>query len=263
MEVRFEGVSIRATGHTLLEGIDLSIAPGEHVAVLGPSGAGKSTLLGALLGWHVPSQGRITIDGLLLDPTRLQRLRRESAWIDPSVRVWNRSLLENLRYGAPDDAPLERALADADLLGVLEDLPAGLQTALGEAGRLLSGGEGQRVRLGRGMARGDARLVLLDEPFRGLDRDLRRDLLARARALWKDATLLCVLHDVRDAFAFDRAVVLNRGGIVESGAPEALASQAGSLLGALLAAEDALAGAYRGWRRLHLSGGRLREESDP
>ncbi len=258
--VRFEEVSVRATGHTLLQGIDFSVAPGAHVALVGPSGAGKSTLLGTLLGWHAPSRGRIVIDGEDVDEGTLQRLRRESVWIDPAVRVWNRSFLENLRYGAPDDASVERALTDADLLPVLEQLPEGLQTRLGEAGGLLSGGEGQRVRLGRGMLRTQARLVLLDEPFRGLERELRRDLLARARALWKNATLLCVLHDVRDAFAFDRVVVLNGGVVVEDGAPEALTGRARSLFGALMSADDALEGAFEGWRRLRLSSGRLREE---
>jgi ATP-binding cassette subfamily B protein len=261
MEVRFEGVSIRATGHTLLESLELTIAPGAHVAVVGPSGAGKSTLLGALLGWHAPAQGRIAIDDTPLDALELEAVRRETAWIDPGVQVWNRSLLENLRFGASDDGSVGRVLGEADLLAVLEGLPDGLQTALGEAGGLLSGGEGQRVRLGRGMMRPGARLVLLDEPFRGLDRDQRSELLARARALWKEATLLCVLHDVRDALAFERVLVLEQGRIVEDGAPADIAGRPGSRLGALLAAEEALEGAFQGWRRVRLADGRLREEA--
>ena len=91
---------MRAAGHTILEAIDLAIEAGTHVAIVGPSGAGKSSFVGLLLGWHRPASGRILIDGEPLDGLRLERLRRETAWVDPAVQLWNRSLLENLRYGA-------------------------------------------------------------------------------------------------------------------------------------------------------------------
>ena len=84
---------------------------------------------------------------------------------------------------------------------VLESLPSGLQTELGENGGLVSGGEGQRVRLGRAFLHRDARLVLLDEPFRGLDRDKRSELLSRARRLWNNSTLLCVTHDLAETLS--------------------------------------------------------------
>src|SRR5262249_61727112 len=104
------------------------------------------------------------------------------AWVDPAVHLWNTTLLDNLLYGTnPDEAPAVGAVVeDASLIDVLRRLPEGLQTPLGEGGGLLSGGQGQRVRLGRALVRADARLVLLDEPFRGLDREQRRALLRRA-----------------------------------------------------------------------------------
>ena len=94
-----EGVRVRAAGHTILDKIDLDIEAGAHVAIVGPSGAGKSSLVGILLGWHRPASGRVLIDGWPLDSDRLERLRRATAWVDPSVQLWNRALLNNLRYG--------------------------------------------------------------------------------------------------------------------------------------------------------------------
>jgi ATP-binding cassette subfamily B protein len=193
-----EGVSVRAAGHTILDKIDLDIEAGAHVAIVGPSGAGKSSLVGILLGWHRPATGRVLIDGWSLDRERLERLRRDTAWVDPTVQLRNRALLDNLHYGVPATAspPLDQVLEAADLHELLEKLPDGLQTRLGEGGALVSGGEGQRVRLGRGLLRPRVRLVILDEPFRGLDCQRRRALLARARCWWREATVLCITHDV-------------------------------------------------------------------
>ena len=113
----------------------------------------------------------------------------------------------------------------ADLRDLLEKLPDGLQTRLGEGGALVSGGEGQRVRLGRGLLRPGVRLVILDEPFRGLDRERRRELLARARRWWRAATVLCITHDVGETQGFGRVLVVDGGQIVEDGAPADLAAQ--------------------------------------
>jgi ABC-type multidrug transport system fused ATPase/permease subunit len=263
--VLLEGVSVRAAGHMILQSIDLTITAGSHVAIIGPSGAGKSSLVGLLLGWHRPVSGRILIDGEPLDGLRLERLRREIAWVDPSVQLWNRSFLENVRYGAQADSslPIGWAIEQADLRGVLERLPDGLQTPLGEGGGLVSGGEGQRVRLGRAMVQPRVRLVILDEPFRGLDRERRRELLARARSMWREATLLCVTHDVGETRAFDRVVVVEGGQIVEDSAPADLAERPGSRYRAMLDAEEALRGELWSsgtWRRLWLARGLLVED---
>jgi ATP-binding cassette subfamily B protein len=208
-----EGVSVRAAGHTILDKIDLDIEAGAHVAIVGPSGAGKSSLVGILLGWHRPATGRVLIDGWSLDRERLERLRRDTAWVDPTVQLWNRALLDNLHYGVPATAspPLDQVLEAADLRELLEKLPDGLQTRLGEGGALVSGGEGQRVRLGRGLLRPRVRLVILDEPFRGLDRQRRRTLLARARCCWREATVLCITHDVGETRGFERVLVVEGG----------------------------------------------------
>ena len=264
VSIRMRGVRVEAAGTTILHDVHLSIVPGEHVAIVGPSGAGKSTLVGLLLGWHRAAAGWMMVDGRALDDAAVDRLRGETAWVDPAVQLWNRSMADNLRYGAGDGAlhRLGAAVDAAELRGVVQRLPAGLQTPLGEGGGLVSGGEGQRVRFGRALLRSDARLVILDEPFRGLDRERRRALLARAREAWRGATLLCVTHDVGETRGFDRVIVIDRGTVAEDGPPASLAARADSIYRRLLDAEtEVREKLWRGarWRRLVLSGGVIEE----
>ena len=224
--IAIEAGRVLAGGHEILAAVDLHIAAGQHVAIVGASGAGKSSLIGLFLGWHRLAAGRLLIDGQPLGSAGQDALRRQTAWVDPGVQLWNRSLLDNLVY-ASDDAALVRVGAvveAARLRGVLAQLPQGLQTPLGEGGALLSGGEGQRVRLGRAMLQSGVRLALLDEPFRGLDRQQRSELLADARRWWQRATLLCVTHDVGQTLSFDRVLVVEGGRIVEDGVPAMLAA---------------------------------------
>jgi ATP-binding cassette subfamily B protein len=260
--VTFDAVAVRAAGQTILEEVRVHIGAGSHVAVVGASGAGKSSLVGLLLGWHRAACGRILIDGQPLDAARLDRLREETAWLDPAVQLWNRSLLQNLLYGtrAQDTIEAREVLEEANLFPVLQHLPEGLQTHLGEGGGLLSGGEAQRVRLGRALARSPARLVILDEPFRGLDRGQRRDLLRRVRRLWQGATLLCITHDVSETHDFDRVLVVEAGRVVEQGPPARLADDPRSRYRALLDAEHAVrTGLWSSaaWRRWRLGAGQV------
>jgi ATP-binding cassette subfamily B protein len=262
--VEMREVVVQAGGHTILTVDALDVAPGEHLAVVGPSGAGKSSLVGLLLGWHRAASGTVSVDGVALAGEALERLRRETVWVDPTVYLWNRSLHENLAYGLASAPPsLAAAVDGAELAAVVERLPGGASAPLGEAGALVSGGEGQRVRFGRGLLREPSRLVVLDEPFRGLARDQRRLLLARARARWAGATLVCVTHDIEETREFPRVLVVADGRVVEDGAPAALAARAGSRYAALLEAEARVRRAAWSragvvpWRRLRMEQGRL------
>ena len=261
--VELHDVTVRVGGHVVLDSASLAIPAGAHVAIVGSSGAGKSTLVGLLLGWHRPASGTVAVDGTPLDSTGLDELRRHTVWIDPSVQLWNRSLADNLVFGSDEHAPsIGTIVADADLRSLLEHLPQGMQTLLGEGGALVSGGEGQRVRFGRGLGRVDARLVVLDEPFRGLERGRRSVLLGRARRRWEKATLLCVTHDISETTTFDRVLVVSRGQIVEDGDPARLAADRTSQYRALLDAEASLQAslwADPSWRRLRLRDGRIEE----
>lgn len=261
--IALRDVSVRAAGHTILADVNVAIESGGHVAIVGPSGAGKSSLVGLLLGWHRPAAGQVLVDWVPLEGQRLEELRLHTAWVDPSVQLWNRSLIENLRYGARNDrlTSLGDVIEAADLGGVLEKLPDGMQTTLGEDGALVSGGEGQRVRLGRAMLRQDVRLVILDESFRGLDRERRRELLARTRRLWPGATLLCITHDIHETLSFERVLVVADGRIVEDGRPRELARRGSRYRNLLEAEETVRRTLWSGvdWRRLTLDKGQLSE----
>jgi ATP-binding cassette subfamily B protein len=264
----FSAVEVRAGGHPVLTGLDLAIAPGEHVALVGVSGAGKSSLIGLCLGWHRAAAGRWSIDGQPATPARVDALRRATAWVDPAVQLWNASLLDNLLYASPDrpetlDA-LPAALRAAGLDERLPQLDAGLQTLLGEGGARLSGGEGQRVRLARALLQPGVRLVLLDEPFRGLARAQREAALQAARRHWAGCTLVCATHDVDATLGFDRVLVLDGGRLVQTGRPAELTHAPGPYRDAL-AAEARLrreAWGDAGWRCLWLEQGRLVEAAE-
>jgi ATP-binding cassette subfamily B protein len=265
VRVSFEAVDVTLGGRNVLRDVTLTLDAGEHVAIVGRSGAGKSTLVGLLLGWNMPSHGRLLVDDAPLDEPRLAALRERTAWVDPSVQLWNSSLLDNLRYGEPESERRDVGglIQDADLLDVLQKLPSGLQSRLGEGGRLTSGGEAQRVRFGRALGRAGARLVVLDEPFRGLDRARRADLLRRARQRWQQATLVAVTHDIKETLTFARVIVVDHGRIVEDGAPAALAAAADSIYATLLAAERAVEArlfADPSWRRWQIRQGAVVED---
>jgi ABC-type bacteriocin/lantibiotic exporter with double-glycine peptidase domain len=255
--------SVIAAGHEILRDLDLTIRPGEHVAIVGASGAGKSTLLGLLLGWHRLAAGELLVDGRPVTSDTRDALRRGTAWVDPAIQIWNRSFADNLGYSS-EDGGLSRigdAVDAATLRGVLRNLPDGLQTRLGEGGALMSGGEGQRIRLGRAFAQPDVRLALLDEPFRGMDRDGRSALLVDARRRWRGVTLLCVTHDIGETQLFDRVLVIDDGRLVEDGPPARLAATASRYRRLLHAESEVLGRLWDGndWRRIVIRDGRAHE----
>jgi len=263
--IAMEHVVVSASGHTVLHDINLRVEPGEHIAVIGISGAGKSSLAGLLLGWNKPAGGKLRVDGEDLENAALAELRRSTVWVSSQVQIWNQPLFDNLRYGSEENvAAIAEVLDEAELATVIERLPLGMQTPLGESGRLLSDGEAQRVRFGRALCRPVVRLVILDEAFRGLERGRRRMLLESGRRRWKDATLLNITHDVGETLKFPRVLVMDRGRIVEDGSPEQLYRRPRSRYRALLEAEEVAQESVwsdTGWRKLTMQDGTLREET--
>ncbi len=220
--------------------------------------------MGVLPGFYQPHAVQVFVDDQPLDAQRIKQLRRHIAWVDPGIQLWNRSFLENLRYGAPSDTllPIGKAIEQADLHNVVSGLPDGLQTVLGENGGFLSGGEGQRTRFGRGLLRRDARFVILDEPFRGLDRHKRHELLIRARKWWKDATLICITHDLAETTTFKRVLVIENGRIIEDDSPQQLMTQPDSRYKDLMDAENVVNKNQwdnMTWRKIRLARGVVTE----
>jgi ABC-type bacteriocin/lantibiotic exporter with double-glycine peptidase domain len=266
LSIALQRVTVRSGGHTLLRDVDLEVSAGSHVGIVGASGAGKSTLLGLLQGWLVASEGSVCVGGAPLDVNALTRLRDELAWVDPAVHLWERTLYDNLVFG--DDGSAQRnmpaVISRADLIEVLQTLPDGMQSNLGEGGAKVSGGQGQRVRFGRALMRPRAGLVLLDEPFRGLEREKRRELLRRSREHWRDATLLFVSHDIGDTLELDRVIVVDSGRVVEQGAPAALMADSNSRYRVLVTAEQSLRAelwSTARWRQAWVEKGRISESA--
>jgi ATP-binding cassette subfamily B protein len=256
-------ITVRIGGQSVLHHVSLDLPAGAHLAVVGHSGSGKSTLIATILGFERPVTGSIQVDGAPLTGEVLHHLRACVAWVDPQVALWNRSLRENLLYGhvLPDDDVnplLDDLVQRAHLSDLVTTLREGLDTPLGEMGTLVSGGEGQRVRLGRALNRREARLVLLDEPFVGLDRATRAELLDEVRRYWHHASLLYVTHEVGEALQFSRVVVLEGGCMIEDDIPSRLAEREDSYFAHLLkdgkAAPDVLR--RNPWRRVRIDGGR-------
>jgi ABC-type multidrug transport system fused ATPase/permease subunit len=260
-KIDFDAVTVVSSGgQVLLERINLHVPAGQHVGVVGVSGAGKSSFLGCLLGWHPASQGTIRIDDQPLDAPLLAQLRAQTAWIDPQVHLFRTTLFENLRYGngGPDAARIAEAISSTDLERILKYSPNGLQSQIGENGTLISGGEGQRIRAARAFGRKAVRLAILDEPLRGLSRADRRNLLAKSRERFARATLFCVTHDVSDTTGLDHVVVIERGQIIEQGAPKELLAIPGSRYNALIREEGAVVRdlwSDPSWRRLRMRSG--------
>jgi ABC-type bacteriocin/lantibiotic exporter with double-glycine peptidase domain len=255
--IEFAHASFAAAGHTILEDVDLVIPAGAYVGIVGSSGAGKSTLVGALLGFMQPVAGEVRVDGAPLTTA----LRRDTAWVDPAIQLFNATMEENVRYasGADDVARLPFALSEADLYEVLQRIPDS-QMPLGEGGGMLSGGEGQRVRLARALMQPAPRLVILDEAFRGMDRALRDELLRRCRRLWNEATFLVITHDVDETLDCDRVLVLRSGRAVEYDTPAALTASADSFYNRMREANrETREELWESdvWRRLELRNGRL------
>ena len=238
-QLGLEDVRVRLGASTVLDRVSLQLGPGEHVAVVGASGAGKSSLVAALAGWLVPESGQLLVDGRALGDDVLAELRAGLAWADATTRIFDCSLEDNARYGDAPGAPPAgdrlRAAGLADALARLGGRP------VGQDGWWLSEPEQQRLVLARALGRPAARLVLLDEALGALPTADLRPLLSRARATWRDATLVHVTHDARSALDFGRVLVIEDGRIVEDDHPAELRRDSGGRFAMLLADQQRLA----------------------
>ena len=237
--IRLEGVAFAYPSRDVpvLRDLDLTLVPGERVALVGGSGAGKSTLLALLMRLADPTAGRVTVGGVDLRDGDAAAWRRRVAWVSQRPRLVAGTVADNVRMGDPDapDARVWAALRDANAEDLVRGLPAGLDTAVGEGGAELSAGERQRIALARAFLR-DAPVVLLDEPTASLDPEgaaLVGDAIAR---LSEGRTVVMAVHRLALALRADRVVVLEEGRIVERGSPADLTAGAGAFRAQLDAA---------------------------
>jgi ATP-binding cassette, subfamily C, bacterial CydD len=211
-----------------LEGIDLELESGKHYALVGESGAGKSTLAQLIMRFILPESGNIRLNDEDIQEWTIDQWRRKIAWVPQTARLFNASLLENVRLNDPlvsKDAVLA-ALEQAGLQDFLLHLPDGLDTPLLEGGVRLSGGEARRVVLARAFLK-DAPLLIMDEPTAHLDLDLERAFLETSEKLQHGRTTLTIAHRLSTVTKSDRIFVLKRGKLVEQGTHLELISKAG------------------------------------
>ncbi len=192
-----------------LQEVSFTVEPGEVLALAGPSGCGKSTLLGVLLGLVRPTAGSVRIGGVSLDEFEPDAWRSLLAWVPQRPHLFAASIAANVRIGRPDatDEQVRQALRDAGVEDVVDRLPEGLATRLGEGGAGLSAGERQRLALARAFVR-DAPLVLLDEPTANLDAQTEEAVLQSVRLLMKGRTVVMVAHRPALIAGADRVVRL-------------------------------------------------------
>ncbi|MFC0528133.1 thiol reductant ABC exporter subunit CydD [Phytohabitans kaempferiae] len=214
-EVRLESVTVAYDRTVALKDVSLTIRAGERVAIIGPSGAGKSTLLGLLLGFVQPTEGRVLVDGVDLATLDLDAWRERLAWVPQRAHLFAASLADNIRLGAPDapDEAVRIAVKAAALDEVVEALPEGLETVLGERGHGLSSGQRQRVALARAFIR-DAPILLLDEPTARLDGGSEAAVLDATRRLVAGRTALMVAHRPALLAEADRVIRVCEGRVV-------------------------------------------------
>ena len=223
--IEFKDVSFAYPGHQepALRHIDLSIAPGQTVAFVGMSGGGKSTLVSLLPGFYSASSGEILLDGQNIDAIALTSLRSQIAMVSQQVVLFDDTLAANIAYGdaAPDRQRIEAAAAAAFLSDVIDGLPDGLETRLGDNGSRLSGGQRQRVAIARAIYK-DAPILILDEATSALDTEAERAVQAALEHLMQGKTTLVIAHRLSTIERADRIVVLSHGKIMETGSHQQL-----------------------------------------
>ena len=214
-------------GRTVFEAFGLELEPDQRVGLVGPSGGGKSTLFALLQRFYDVQDGHILIDGQDISRVTQDSLRSAISVVPQDTSLFQRTVMENIRYGRPD-ATDEEVLqaAVAARCEFIEALPEGFQTRVGERGLKLSGGQRQRIAIARGFLK-KAPILLLDEATSALDSDSEeaiRDALAR---LMRGRTVIAIAHRLSTLRSFDRIVVLRAGQIVQDGPPDALIRREG------------------------------------
>jgi len=211
-----------------LDGLSLSINPGETVAFVGPSGAGKSTVIQMILRFYDPTSGRITLDGQDLQDMARDAFRGQIALVPQDPVIFAASAMENIRFGRPDatDDQVRNAARAAAADEFIMRLPEGYDSYLGERGVMLSGGQKQRIAIARAILR-DAPVLLLDEATSALDAESERLVQEAVDRLSADRTTLIVAHRLATVKKADRIIVMDQGKIVGLGTHNDLVAQGG------------------------------------
>ena len=230
-EIALAGVRFAYPGRPdlpALKGLDLTVRPGETVALVGPSGAGKSTVFRLLLRFYDPDGGAVAVDGVDVRQADPAEVRSRFAWVSQETPLFSGSATENIRFGR-DDATLEEireVAGKAQAAAFLDALPEGFDTPLGERAKSLSGGQRQRLAIARALIR-HAPILLLDEATSALDAENEQLVQAALDQAMGERTTLVIAHRLATVLRADRIVVMDDGRVVEEGAHAELVAKGG------------------------------------
>ncbi len=230
-EITFDNVSFQYPSRpnvSALDAVDLTIAPGETVALVGPSGAGKTTIIQMIQRFYDPKEGQVTLDGMPLSELQRDQFRQHMALVPQDPVIFANSARENIRFGRPDatDAEVEAAAQAAAAHDFITALPEGYDSQLGERGVMISGGQKQRIAIARAILR-DAPVLLLDEATSALDAESERLVQAAVDELAQSRTTIIVAHRLATVKKADRIIVMEEGRIVAQGRHDDLVAQDG------------------------------------
>ena len=220
---RYKGATRDAVNH-----VSLLIKPGEHVALVGPSGSGKTTLAELIVRFFDVTGGEILIGGVNVKNLSSRDLMEQISFVFQDSRLIKKSILDNVRMAKPDasEAEVLEALKRAQCMDIIEKLPNGIHTILGEKGTYLSGGEQQRITIARAVLK-DAPILILDEATAFSDPDNETKVQAAFEELAKNKTLIMIAHRLSTVMNADWIFVMNDGKCIESGTHEELMKQSG------------------------------------
>lgn len=230
-KVEFRHVSFRypeSTANALID-FNLSVAPGEMIALVGPSGSGKTTLINLIPRFISPTDGEIALDGNPIHELTLASLRQQIALVSQDVVLFDDTVTANIAYGAQRDATKEQIRTAAEaafLLPLIESLPQGFDTPIGESAVRLSGGQRQRISIARALLK-DAPILLLDEATSSLDSESERYIQTSLERLMHGRTTFVVAHRLSTIERADRIAVLEHGRLIEIGGHRQLLARGG------------------------------------
>ena len=237
--IRFENVAFGYEGEAnVLNDINLSVKRGEKIAFVGESGGGKSTLMALLEGLYDPRDGKVVVDGDVIESADLEKLRSRIGMVFQDASLFSGTIAENIAYSRPEATREEiiRAAEKANAHAFIEKFADGYDSLIGERGLKLSGGQKQRIAVARAILK-DAPILILDEATSALDTKAERAVQAGLDELMVGRTSLIIAHRLSTISAVDRIVTLKDGNIDEVGTPDELA-RSGGIYAELLSLQD-------------------------
>ena len=215
--INFKNVcfSYNQAEHTL-DGINISINPGETIAIIGKSGSGKTTLVNLIPRFYEIESGQLLIDSENIQNYSLRSLRSNISLVTQEVTLFNDTIFNNIAYGKYSDNEVRKVVTSAHMDEFINNLPKGLDTLVGDQGILLSGGQRQRIAIARALLK-DAPILILDEATSSLDSESERYIQKALDQLMKNRTTLVIAHRLSTIENADRIIVLSKGRIVEQG----------------------------------------------